>query len=212
LGGCLHAMNAGMEAETIWRAQRGDAASLEQIYASHRRRVYGICLRMVRNPSDAEDLMQETFIQVIRKIHAFRGESAFSTWLYRVTKNVVLMRLRKKRPWVASLEEVLQEGVDSDHQLLQLAVNYSLFSPEIRWLELERAIEKLPPVHQRVLVLHDVLGYQHRTIGRMIGLTESNSKSQLRRARMRLGRMLGQTDGGKNRCSNAVKRASAERK
>ncbi len=93
------------EAEAIRLAQAGDAAAFEFLYHLHGRRVYALCLRMVNNPSDAEDLMQEAFLQLFRKIGTFRGESAFSTWLHRMTVNVVLMRLRKKSLPVASLEE-----------------------------------------------------------------------------------------------------------
>ena len=93
------------EAEAIRLAQAGDAAAFDFLYHLHSRRVYALCLRMVNNPSDAEDLMQEAFLQLFRKIGTFRGESAFSTWLHRMTVNVVLMRLRKKSLPVASLEE-----------------------------------------------------------------------------------------------------------
>src|SRR5712664_2308109 len=93
------------EAEAIRLAQAGDAAAFEFLYRLHGRRVYALCLRMVNNPADAEDLMQEAFLQLFRKIGTFRGESAFSTWLHRMTVNVVLMRLRKKSLPVASLEE-----------------------------------------------------------------------------------------------------------
>src|SRR5258705_13547977 len=91
------------EAEAIRLAQAGDAAAFEFLYELHSRRVYALCLRMVSNPSDAEDLMQEAFLQLFRKIGTFRSESAFSTWLHRMTVNVVLMRLRKKALPVSSL-------------------------------------------------------------------------------------------------------------
>ena len=94
------------EADAIRLAQAGDAAAFEFLYALHGRRVYALCLRMVREPSDAEDLMQEAFLQLFRKIGTFRGESAFSTWLHRMTVNVVLMRLRKKTLPATSLDEV----------------------------------------------------------------------------------------------------------
>src|SRR6202040_949119 len=100
------------EAEAIRLAQAGDAAAFEFLYSLQGRRVYALCLRMVNNPSDAEDLMQEAFLQLFRKIGTFRGESAFSTWLHRMTVNVVLMRLRKKSLPVASLEETT--GPDED--------------------------------------------------------------------------------------------------
>jgi RNA polymerase sigma-70 factor (ECF subfamily) len=100
------------EAEAIRLAQAGNAAAFEFLYELHSRRVYALCLRMVSNPSDAEDLMQEAFLQLFRKIATFRGESAFSTWLHRMTVNVVLMRLRKKVLPVASLEETTEPDED----------------------------------------------------------------------------------------------------
>src|SRR5690242_20881712 len=99
---------AWTEAEAIRLAQAGDAAAFEFLYQLHSRRVYALCLRMVGNPADAEDLLQEAFLQLFRKIGTFRGESAFSTWLHRMTVNVVLMRLRKKSLPVASLEETTE--------------------------------------------------------------------------------------------------------
>ncbi len=104
----LSSAKALTEAEAIRLAQAGDAAAFEFLYGLHSRRVYALCLRMVGNPSDAEDLMQEAFLQLFRKIGTFRGESAFSTWLHRMTVNVVLMRLRKKSLPVASLEETTE--------------------------------------------------------------------------------------------------------
>src|SRR5467141_2526420 len=101
------------EAEAIRLAQAGDAAAFEFLYHLHSRRVYALCLRMVNNPSDAEDLMQEAFLQLFRKIGTFRGESALSTWLHRMTVNVVLMQLRKKSLPVVPLEETLENEDES---------------------------------------------------------------------------------------------------
>src|SRR5713226_10691609 len=93
------------EAESIQRARQGDEAAFERLYRSHSRRVYALCLRMVRNTAEAEELTQETFLQVFRRIATFRGESAFSTWLHRVVVNIVLMRLRRKRLEPTSLDD-----------------------------------------------------------------------------------------------------------
>src|ERR1700730_11658829 len=86
------------EGEAIARARHGDAGAFEYLYKAHCRHVYSVCLRMIRNPAEAEDLTQQTFLQVFRKISTFRGESGFSTWLHRVTVNIVLMHLRRKKP------------------------------------------------------------------------------------------------------------------
>src|SRR6202162_3719951 len=96
------------EADAIQKAQAGDAPSFEILYALHKRRVYSLCLRMLGNVAEAEDLTQEAFLQLYRKIATFRGDSAFSTWLHRLTVNVVLMRLRKRRFQEVSLEETLE--------------------------------------------------------------------------------------------------------
>jgi len=96
------------EADAIRLAQKGDAAAFEQLYRLHSRRVYALCLRMVGNTAEAEDLAQEAFLQLFRKIHTFRGESAFSTWLHRLAVNVVLMKLRKKTLPETSLEETTE--------------------------------------------------------------------------------------------------------
>src|SRR5271165_7276601 len=101
------------EAEAISLAQRGDAGAFEQLYRLHSRRVYALCLRMVGNPAEAEDLTQDAFLQLFRKIGTFRGESAFSTWLHRLSVNVVLMKLRKKSLPVTSLEETNDPDDDS---------------------------------------------------------------------------------------------------
>src|SRR3981081_3315304 len=92
--------------QAIHMAQQGDAAAFETIYQMHSRRVYALCLRMTGDPVEAEDLAQEAFLQLFRKIHTFRGESAFSSWLHRLTANVVLMSFRKKEVVVASLDEM----------------------------------------------------------------------------------------------------------
>src|SRR5882724_1781641 len=99
--------------EAIRLAQLGDEAAFETIYQIHSRRVYALCLRMVGDPAEAEDLTQEAFLQLFRKIHTFRGESAFSSWLHRLTANIVLMRLRKKSLPVASLEETAEPDEES---------------------------------------------------------------------------------------------------
>jgi DNA-directed RNA polymerase specialized sigma24 family protein len=98
------------EQETIRQAQEGDAAAFERIYRRYNRRVYGLCLRMTKNQADAEDLTQEAFLQVFRKIHTFRGESAFFSWFHRLSVNIVLMSLRKRKIMEIPLEN------DGDHE------------------------------------------------------------------------------------------------
>jgi RNA polymerase sigma-70 factor (ECF subfamily) len=178
------------EAEAIRLAQAGDAASFEHLYQLHSRRVYALCLRMVGNPSDAEDLMQEAFLQLFRKIGTFRGESAFSTWLHRMTVNVVLMRLRKKTLPAASLEETTEPDEETGGPRKDIGAPDLRLSGAVDRVNLERSIEKLPPGYRTVFVLHDVQGFEHNEIAGIMGCSVGNSKSQLHKARTRLRELL----------------------
>jgi RNA polymerase sigma-70 factor, ECF subfamily len=178
------------EAEAIRQAQAGDAAAFEFLYELHSRRVYALCLRMVSNPSDAEDLAQEAFLQLFRKIATFRGESAFSTWLHRMTVNVVLMRLRKKALPVASLEETTEPDEDGGGPRKDVGAPDLRLSGAVDRVNLERSIDRLPPGYRTVFVLHDVQGYEHNEIAGIMGCSVGNSKSQLHKARTRLRDLL----------------------
>jgi RNA polymerase sigma-70 factor (ECF subfamily) len=178
------------EAEAIRLAQAGDAAAFEFLYQLHGRRVYALCLRMVNNPADAEDLMQEAFLQLFRKIGTFRGESAFSTWLHRMTVNVVLMRLRKKTLPVASLEETTDPDDETGGPRKDIGAPDLRLSGAVDRVNLERSVEKLPPGYRTVFVLHDVQGYEHNEIADIMGCSVGNSKSQLHKARTRLRNLL----------------------
>jgi RNA polymerase sigma-70 factor, ECF subfamily len=178
------------EAEAIRLAQAGNAAAFEFLYQLHGRRVYALCLRMVGNPADAEDLMQEAFLQLFRKIGTFRGESAFSTWLHRMTVNVVLMRLRKKSLPTDSLEETLEPDAESSAPKRDVGAPDLRLTGAVDRVNLERCIEKLPPGYRTVFVLHDVQGYEHNEIADIMGCSVGNSKSQLHKARTRLRELL----------------------
>jgi RNA polymerase sigma-70 factor (ECF subfamily) len=145
---------------------------------------------MVGNEAEAEDLTQEVFLQLFRKMDSFRGESAFSTWLYRVAVNVVLMRLRRKSLTTSSLEEVTEwkEGTLSLHQVL--GAPDGALTTAIDRLNLERAVAQMPPGYKQVFLLHYVEGYGHREIARILGLSIGTSKSQLYKARVRLRQLL----------------------
>jgi RNA polymerase sigma-70 factor, ECF subfamily len=181
---------AWTEAEAIRRAQAGDAAAFEHLFQLHSRRVYALCLRMVGNPADAEDLAQEAFLQLFRKIATFRGESAFSTWLHRMTVNVVLMRLRKKTLPTDSLEESLEPDAESSGPKRDVGAPDLRLSGAVDRVNLERSIEKLPPGYRTVFILHDVQGYEHNEIADIMGCSVGNSKSQLHKARTRLRELL----------------------
>src|SRR3974390_2442878 len=181
---------AWTEAEAIRRAQEGDAAAFEYLYQLHGRRVYALCLRMVGNPAATEDLMQEAFLQFFRKIGTFRGESAFSTWLHRMTVNVVLMRLRKKSLPTDSLEETLDPEAEGGSPKRDVGAPDLRLSGAVDRVNLERSIEQLPPGYRTVFVLHDVQGYEHNEIAGIMGCSVGNSKSQLHKARTRLRELL----------------------
>jgi RNA polymerase sigma-70 factor (ECF subfamily) len=172
------------EAEAIERAKQGDEAAFEVLYQLHKRRVYSLCLRMVSNPTQAEDLAQEAFLQLFRKVGTFRGESAFSTWLHRMTVNVVLMHLRKKGLPVVSLEETIE--TDEESQKKELGGEDLKLAGSLDRLQLQRAIDKLPPGYKTIFVLHDVEGFEHNEIATMVGCSIGNSKSQLHKARLKL--------------------------
>jgi RNA polymerase sigma-70 factor, ECF subfamily len=177
------------EQEAIERAKQGDAESFEVLYGLHKRRVYSLCLRMMGNTAEAEDLTQEAFLQLFRKIATFRGESAFSTWLHRLTVNVVLMHLRKKGLDTVSLEETLdpqQEGGPKK----DVGVRDNVLAGSIDRVNLQRSIEMLSPGYRLVFVLHDIEGYEHNEIAQMMGCSVGNSKSQLHKARMKLRELL----------------------
>ncbi len=181
---------AWTEAEAIRRAQSGDAAAFEFLYQMHSRRVYALCLRMVSNPADAEDLTQEAFLQLFRKIGTFRGESAFSTWLHRMTVNVVLMRLRRKTLPTDSLEETLEPDGEATGPRRDVGAPDLRLSGAVDRVNLDRCIEKLPPGYRTVFMLHDVQGYEHNEIAGIMGCSVGNSKSQLHKARTRLRELL----------------------
>jgi len=177
------------EAELIEKAKLGDAQAFQALYDRHKRRVYSLCLRMTSNTAEAEDLTQEAFLQLYRKIGTFRGESAFSTWLHRLSVNVVLMHLRKKSLPVVSLEETTQPGED-DTPKKDFGAEDMALAGSIDRLQLQKAVDDLPPGYRTIFVLHDVEGYEHNEIADIVGCSIGNSKSQLHKARMKLRDLL----------------------
>jgi RNA polymerase sigma-70 factor, ECF subfamily len=186
---------AGMtEAEVIGKAQAGDMECFEALYARHKRRVFSLCLRMTGNYAQAEDFTQEAFLQLYRKIGSFRGESAFSTWLHRLSVNIVLMHFRKKGLAEVSLEETL-EPQQEDAPRKDIGERDNVLHGSIDRITLERAIGELPPGYRIIFVLHDVEGYEHNEIAEMLGCSIGNSKSQLHKARMKLRTLLPSSSG-----------------
>lgn len=172
------------ETQLIARAQGGDEEAFAALFEAHKRRVYSLCLRMIGNPTEAEDLTQEAFLQLFRKISTFRGESAFSTWLHRLAVNVVLMHLRKKGLNQISLDET--ESVQGEPIKRDYGGEDRRLVGSIDRIGLNRAIAELPPGYRTVFILHDVEGYEHNEIAEIMNCSIGNSKSQLHKARLKL--------------------------
>jgi RNA polymerase sigma-70 factor (ECF subfamily) len=180
------------DADVIDRAKLGDIHCFEQLYGLHKRRVYSLCLRMVGDVQLAEDLSQEAFLLLFRKVASFRGDSAFSTWLHRLTVNVVLMHARKKGLPLVSLDETL-DLADDEAPRKEIASHDTRLIGSIDRVILDRAITNLPPGYRIIFVLHDVEGYEHKEIAGMLGCSVGNSKSQLHKARTKLRGILNVT-------------------
>ncbi len=166
------------EAALVQRARGGDVRAFERLYREHVGRVYGLCLRLVRDPASAEDCAQEAFINAWRGLPSFETRSAFGTWLHRIALNVVLAR--RRRPWTSSPPVEADESDPSD---------WSLDTP-VEVSEIEAAIGALPEGARDVLVLCGIYGYSHGEASEMLGVAEGTCKAQLHRARMLLRRKL----------------------
>ena len=171
--------------DLIRAAAAGDAAAFEQLYRQHYRRVYSLCLRMLGSTTQAEDLTQEVFLQVFRKLGSFRGDSQFTTWLHRLTVNQVLMHFRKRG---VKLEHTSEEGDFTN--VVETPLQSTRRISMVDRLALEKAIAELPPGYRTVFALHDIEGYEHEEIADMLGVSIGTSKSQLHKARMRLRELL----------------------
>jgi RNA polymerase sigma-70 factor (ECF subfamily) len=168
-----------------YAAGQGDMGAFEELYQRHNRRVYALCLRMTKNIAEAEDLAQEAFIQLFRKIGSFRGESAFTTWLHRLTVNQVLMHFRKRS---VKVERTTEEG-ETPVQIVRGTENPNKM-PVLDRISLDNALKQLPPGYRSVFVLHDIEGHEHEEIAKILGVAVGTSKSQLHKARMKLRRLL----------------------
>ena len=167
--------------EEAWirRAKRSDAQAFEALYRLHVGKVYGLCLRMTGNVSEAEDCTQEAFIQAWNKMARFRGDSAFATWLHRIAVNAVLGRIRKstrERDRIAAVADVEPARVATGD------------TGELR--DLAEAIDRLPERARHIFVLNAVYGYSHEEAAGMLGIAAGTSKAQLHRARRLLMQQL----------------------
>ena len=184
------------EAEMIARAQQGDSTAFEWLFRQHSQKVYRLCLKMLKDKVEAEDLTQEAFLRVFRNIASFRGESAFSTWLHRIAVNTVLMHLRKNRQLKFCSSLPAENGDGGRASQPEECVPDLRLEGLVDRLAIKRALEFMPAGYKRVLVLHDIVGYQHNEIAAMLGCTTGNSKSQLHKARVLMRELLTPSPAG----------------
>lgn len=178
-------MPAASDYQLAQIAAKGDMQAFERLYERHNARVYSICLRMMANVAEAQDLTQEVFVHLFRKIGTFRGESAFGTWLHRMTVNLVLMHFRKR----GVRKEVMTDDGEAPAQIVRGTENPRRM-PVLDRIGLDRAIAQLPRGYRSVFVLHDIEGYEHEEIARMLNCAVGTCKSQLHKARMKLRGLL----------------------
>lgn len=184
------AIRTGFEAGLVKRAQRGDSEAFANIFQVHKPRVYSLCLRMTNNVAEAEDLTQEAFLQVFRKLPTFRGDSALSTWMYRVAVNTVLMYFRKRGRPQLSLDEPSHQNVKTRKR--EYGLDDQRLVTSVDRIALARAIQELPDGYRTIFLLHEVEGYEHREIARLLKCSVGNSKSQLHKARLKMREILSQ--------------------
>src|ERR1051325_11088493 len=167
------------------RAAGGDAEAFEELYRLHHRRVYTLCLRMTQNEAEAEDITQDIFIVLLHKAGDYRAEASFTTWLHRLTVNQVLMHFRKKK---AKREE--QAGDEPEDASAPRRAPGARPAQLVDRITLEDALARLPPGYRAAFVLHDVEGYEHEEVARLLGCAVGTSKSQLHKARTKLRKLL----------------------
>ena len=163
----------------------GNMTAFEEVYNRHHRRVYAICLRMLKSVSEAEDLTQDVFIQLHRKIGSFRGDSAFTTWLHRLTVNQVLMHFRKR---TVKFERTTEEGEMPVQTVIGSEKPGKM--PIVDKIAIQNAVKQLPNGYRNVFILHDIEGFEHEEVARILGCSVGTSKSQLHKSRLKLRKLL----------------------
>ena len=169
----------------VERCRQGELGAFEEVYRAHSRKLYGVAVRMLGNPADAEDMLQDIFLAAHRKLDSFRGESALGTWLYRLAVNLCLDYLRSRAGRAIQMTDALD-----DEPGLPDARSQGLAERTVTKMDLERALAQLPEGCRTAFVLHDVQGLEHREVGEIMGIAEGTSKSQVHKARMRLRTLL----------------------
>ncbi len=173
------------EMALVQRCRRGDLGAFEELYRTHATKLYGLVLRMVGNPADAEDLLQEIFLSAHRKLESFRGESALGTWLYRLATNQCLDYLRSRAVRTGQVTDTLD-----DEPSLPAPGGRGIAEQTVTKMDLERALAQLPEGCRAAFVLHDVQGLEHREVAEALGIAEGTSKSQVHKARLKLRALL----------------------
>lgn len=170
------------DARLVARMQAGDLAAFEELYRQHSTRLYNLAWRMLGGHADAEDALQEIFLQAFRKLDGFKGEAALGTWLYRLAMNLCLDRLRSR----TTRNDRRTEPIDSR----QFPARPTLAESTVGRIDLERAVAQLPEGARAAFLLHDVEGFDHREVGAILGISEGTSKSQVHKARLKLRHLL----------------------
>ena len=168
--------------ELAQRCRAGDGAAFEELYRQYSGRLFNLAWRMAGSSDAAEDLLQEIFLVVHRKLDGFRGESSLGTWLYRLAMNHCLDYLRGRQAKMSRATASLEDGETEPVATGRVSV--------VARLDLERAIAGLPEGCRAAFLLHDVEGFEHREVGKILGISEGTSKSQVHKARLRLRAML----------------------
>jgi len=176
------------EVQLISSAKAGDDQACAALFNLHKRRVYSLCLHMSKDVTEAEDLTQDAFMRVFRKLNTFRGEARFSTWLYRIAVNTVLANFRRCKSDMLSIDRDIR--VDASFQRKEAGRGDSQLLGAIDRITLARAIEELPPGCRTVFILHDVEGHEHHEVAELLGCSIGNSKAQLHKARMKIRNWL----------------------
>jgi RNA polymerase sigma-70 factor, ECF subfamily len=169
--------------DLVARCQAGDVDAFEELYRLHSPRIYSLACRMTGSPQEGEDLLQDIFLHVHRKLGSFRGDAALGTWLYRLAMNQCLDFVRSRQ----SRMRVMTDGFEEDGSDEPVAPRDQ---PVVR-LDLERAVQQLPDGYRAAFVLHDVEGLDHKQIADLLGISEGTSRSQVFKARMKLRMLLG---------------------
>jgi len=177
-------MTAGnrAEADLVARCRAGDVDAFEALYRQHAARIYSLACRMAGSRAEGEDLLQEIFLQAYLKLGSFKGDASIGTWLYRLALNHCLDFVRSRQARAGKMTDTLDGG----HQIEAVARRET----PIARIDLERALERLPPGSREAFVLHDVEGFDHKEVADMLGIAEGTSKSQVFKARMKLRALL----------------------